>query len=53
MYSFEILDLGSLTTLAKHSTASFVERYAFIEFQTNLLLNRSETKGMENLNSTH
>lgn len=39
-YSFGILDATTLTTLVKHSTASFTERAAFNEFSRNLLLNK-------------
>jgi hypothetical protein len=35
-YSICVLDLDSMTVLAKHATSSFVERYAFKGFQKNL-----------------
>jgi hypothetical protein len=35
-YSFVILDLTTLKLLAKHSTSSIVERYAFKAFLKNL-----------------
>lgn len=40
-YSFGIMDTATMTTLVKHSTASFSERAAFNEFSRNLLLNKA------------